>query len=265
MDERIIKPERRSTLARLQQSVGHLTTTMNNVKKGILVSTILTAAFCGAVFGITLTANEMSKDTTVSAHSMLVDSVTQQPISVMPYKTSKNLNHWSTEELKDLQHLQYVDTDGFTNFIAVNGIVYKPEDTDNDVDRLVMFLTNSGKFGLNSDGSLSRVYENDTTDLLIEDEESQIISVDNESVDESFEDETPGRSLLAGTGGRTCMKSCVGRRTCWYFPPGCNDSSISDGVGQTQCSGCSDPDGSSGQGEGSGRPEKGSNRRRSSF
>ena len=204
--ERIIeRPERRKTLQRLQMSIAKMGQTMNLMKRSLLIASVITAAFCGAMFGLVLTANEISKETntntSIHMKPMLMDTETNSPVSVMsiPYKEEKPLNFWSIDELLELEKLRFVDDKGATNVFKVDGITY--------TENVVIFYTPQGKYMLGPNGGVAPISE--------EDEEAVQMFL------------APSRrNMLGGTGNGVCMITCWGSWGCAYNPAGCGGSGV---------------------------------------
>ena len=195
-DQPIPRTKRASTLARLQNQLTNVGSTIANFKKTIIVSTVLTAAFCGAMFGLVLTANEMSKDTTTH-NNVLIDSKTNLPVTVMSPHNTKPLDQWSHSELKKLDHIEFEIQGGFNAYLRVTGLMYNDDD--------VIFITDEGRYALTENGYLSEV------------------SIDNEI--------NSRRSLQAIHGSENCTRRCFGSY-CWWSPSGCNDSENGDDTNQ---------------------------------
>ena len=67
-----MEAERRSTLAGLKGQLADVSSSVKSMRATVVVGSVLTVACMAAVFGVTLLANEVSKESHVQ-NSMLVD------------------------------------------------------------------------------------------------------------------------------------------------------------------------------------------------
>lgn len=192
--EQPVRTTRSSTMSRIQTQLAAVGQNVSNMKKYIAAFSVLTAVFAGAVFGITLSANELSKDT-IPSHNVLVNKETNEPIQVATISRVKQLDDMSIDQLKRIENVEFEDTDGLHHILKVTGIVYDP----NDLNTL-MFNTHEGKFGVDKNGVFSPIYEGL---------------------------ETPSRKLNGVT--EECRLIHVGRFYSYWSPAGCNDEDGSSG------------------------------------
>jgi len=223
LDEGIPTQQRRSTLARLQNSLADVSTRVGSIRKALLASVVLTAAFSGAVFGLVLSANEISKETKTNSSGLLVDRHTNEPIIVEAVKApfSMTLKEMTFDDLKTLHHIDWSDVEGTRHYTEVHGFQWFPQDESFDAT-IVLFDTNEGAMYLNKEsGDLDFLGDAEDEDTTVEDEEFENVS---------------GRSLLE----QQCKKRRI--RGKWiYRPRNCNNQSQSIGLGGEQCLNCSDP------------------------
>jgi len=110
---------RRSTLARLQLSVQGLAGSLNSAKKVLVASTVLTAAFCGAIFGLTLVANEASKESHVT--NGLLTTVDGQVVSTSINKGMTSLSELSAEAIAKQDFVTF-SQDGADRYMQILGV-----------------------------------------------------------------------------------------------------------------------------------------------
>ena len=61
-----MEAERRSTMSSLKGQLSNMESSMKSMKTTVIVGSVLTVACLAAVFGVTLLANEVSKETKVN-------------------------------------------------------------------------------------------------------------------------------------------------------------------------------------------------------
>jgi hypothetical protein len=110
---------RRSTLAKLQLSVQGLAGSLNSAKKVLVASTVLTAAFCGAVFGLTLVANEASKESHVS--NGLLTTLDGQVVKTSINKGYTSLAEMSAETIAQSDFVSF-SQDGADRYMQILGV-----------------------------------------------------------------------------------------------------------------------------------------------
>jgi len=110
---------RRSTLARLQLSVQGLAGSLNSAKKVLVASTVLTAAFCGAVFGLTLVANEASKESHVT--NGLLTTVDGSVVSTSINKGMTSLAELSAQAIAEQDFVTF-SQDGADRYMQILGV-----------------------------------------------------------------------------------------------------------------------------------------------
>jgi len=110
---------RRSTLARLQLSVQGLAGSLNSAKKVLVASTVLTAAFCGAIFGLTLVANEASKESHVT--NGLLTTVDGDVVKTQENKGMTYLSQLSAEEIAKKDFVSF-SQDGADRYMQILGV-----------------------------------------------------------------------------------------------------------------------------------------------
>jgi hypothetical protein len=110
---------RRSTLARLQLSVQGLAGSLNSAKKVLVASTVLTAAFCGAVFGLTLVANEASKESHVS--NGLLTTLDGDVVKTTENKTMKSLAELSAKTIAEQDFVSF-SQNGADRYMQILGV-----------------------------------------------------------------------------------------------------------------------------------------------
>lgn len=110
---------RRSTLAKLQLSVQGLAGSLNSAKKVLVASTVLTAAFCGAVFGLTLVANEASKESHVS--NGLLTTVNGDVVKTAINKGYTSLSEMSAEAIAQSDFVSF-SQDGADRYMQILGV-----------------------------------------------------------------------------------------------------------------------------------------------
>lgn len=107
---------RRSTLARLQLSVQGLAGSLNSAKKVLVASTVLTAAFCGAVFGLTLVANEASKESHIS-EGVIIDN-DGETVAVNANKGWTSLAEMPSSEIAKMDFVSF-SQDGADRYMQI--------------------------------------------------------------------------------------------------------------------------------------------------
>ena len=65
-----MEAERRSTMSSLKGQLSNMESSMKSMKTTVIVGSVLTVACLAAVFGVTLLANEVSKETKVNSGYM---------------------------------------------------------------------------------------------------------------------------------------------------------------------------------------------------
>lgn len=188
-----VRTTRASTMARINNQLNNVGQSIHNMKKALAASVVL----MGAVFGLTLAANNISKDM-VSNNGVLVDKASNDPIRTAPVDNRRPLGEMSLRELKKLHSVEFIDDEDIMNVYRITGLRYDPDNTDS-----MVFITDHGQFGLDSEGQFSPVVSND-------------VSV--------------RRKLLQTNEEATqCQFISIGRTYGYWSPVGCNNHNGSSG------------------------------------
>lgn len=198
--EQSVRTNRSSTMSRISKQLQSVTNKMTEVRQTLIVFTALSMVFCGAVFGITMSANELTKDTVPSSDGILVNKDTNQPLRVASIDNNKPIHEMSIGELKKLQSVEYMDDENVMNVYKISGLRYNPDKLNE-----MIFITDHGYFGVDENGRFSTVVD-------------------------SVEGQRRSLNQASNQHTNSCTFIRIGRHVGYWSPNGCNDDDGSSGA-----------------------------------
>ena len=124
-----MEAERRSTMSSLKGQLSNVEGSVKSMKAAVVVGSVLTVACLAAVFGVTVLANEVSKEVKVSNGTL----ATKTGKSVLTTST-----YTSTKASQNAHSISFQVEGGATITSAVNAIVVQGETTTTICDDLVV-------------------------------------------------------------------------------------------------------------------------------
>ena len=129
-----MEAERRSTMSSLKGQLSNVEGSVKSMKAAVVVGSVLTVACLAAVFGVTVLANEVSKEVKVSNGTLATKSG-KSVLTANTYVTEKNIGG-------SIQSV-VLEEGAMTANVAVNAVVTQGETTTIICDELV-FVEKSG-------------------------------------------------------------------------------------------------------------------------
>ena len=139
-----MEAERRSTMSSLKGQLSNVEGSVKSMKAAVVVGSVLTVACLAAVFGVTILANEVSKEVKVSNNTLTTKSGAAVMTQSIRFSNKFDAN----------SHIVEANLEGGLTQAAINARVY-----DNAVDTIIcddlMIVRENGQVAVNvKDGSI---------------------------------------------------------------------------------------------------------------
>ena len=143
-----MEAERRSTMSSLKGQLSNVEGSVKSMKAAVVVGSVLTVACLAAVFGVTILANEVSKEVKVS-NGTLATKAGKPVLTTSTYA--------STKAGQNAHSISFEVEGGATVTSAVNAIVVQGETTTIVCDELVLVQKSGAVTDVSFTGSLESI------------------------------------------------------------------------------------------------------------